>query len=577
MKIIPSMAFWEKGVRWDKIALLFRSGNWMIGIQIDRISFIHATVPIFEDLSWEVHDNRCVGLVGINGSGKSTLLRLIAGELTPQSGSIVRRRGLTVGYLAQDPRLTPGSTLWNEVFSASTELQAIEQSLTNVEAQLADPQVYGDEKLLERVLNRQSRLLEDYEKAGGLGYEGRVRSTLRGLGFSEADMNLPVEALSGGQKKLAGLARLLIIQPDLLLLDEPDNHLDLQGKAMLEKMISGYPGGVVIVSHDRFLLDLVVDEIAEMEEGRLTIFQGSYSEYAFEKDLRLMRQQQMYQAQQKEINRLEQAAKRLLLWGRLYDNNKFIRRGKNIEKRIERIDRIDQPVLERKRMDLQLTGWTGSQKVLEVIDLDKSYATPAGADNVVLCGLSLKIMHGERVGLVGANGTGKSVLFRLILGEEEPDGGEIIVGPSIKIGYYAQQHDTLDFTQTLIETVRYAANRMKEEEAVAFLGKFLFSYDQARGRVSDLSGGERSRLQMAAMMLTGANFLMLDEPTNHLDIASAEVLERALENFEGTVFVISHDRYFLDRVVNRIYELEEGAVVEYPGNYSDYQARKRSS
>jgi ATP-binding cassette subfamily F protein 3 len=320
-----------------------------------------------------------------------------------------------------------------------------------------------------------------------------------------------------------------------------------------------------------------VDEIAEMEDGRLTIFQGSYSEYAFEKDLRLMRQQQVYQAQQKEINRLEQAAKRLLLWGRLYDNNKFIRRGKNIEKRIERIDRIDQPVLERKRMDLQLAGWTGSQKVLEIIDLDKSYATPAGADNVVLCGLNLKIMHGERVGLVGANGTGKSVLFRLILGDEEPDGGEIIVGPSIKIGYYAQQHDTLDFTQTLIETVRYAANRMKEEEAVAFLGKFLFSYEQARGRVSDLSGGERSRLQMAAMMLTGANFLMLDEPTNHLDIASAEVLERALENFEGTVFVISHDRYFLDRVVNRIYELEEGAVVEYPGNYSDYQARKRSS
>jgi ATP-binding cassette subfamily F protein 3 len=549
----------------------------MIAIQIDRISFIHATIPIFENLSWEVHDNRCVGLVGMNGSGKSTLLRLIAGELLCQSGSIVRRRGLTIGYLAQDPRLTPGRTLWEEVFSASARLQEIEQDLAMVETQLADPQVYGDEKGLARTLDKQAHLLDAYEKAGGLGYEGRVRSTLRGLGFTEDDFNLPIEALSGGQKKLAGLARLLIVQPDFLLLDEPDNHLDLQGKAMLERMISGYPGAVILVSHDRFLLDLVADEIVELEDGRLAFFKGGYSEYAFEKELKLMRQQLLFHVQQQEIRRLEQAAKRLMLWGRIYDNKKFISRGQNIQKRIDRIDRIDRPVLERRRMDLQLSGWTGSQKVLEITELDKVYPTTAGGENVVLAGLSMQIMHGERVGLVGANGTGKSVLFRLILGEEEPSGGSIVVGPSIKVGYYAQQHDTLDFNQTLIETVRYAAERMKEEEAVAFLGKFLFSYEQARGKVANLSGGERSRLQMAAMMLSGANFLLLDEPTNHLDIASAEVLEHALEDFEGTVCVISHDRYFLDRVVNRIFELEQGAVTEYAGNYSDYQARKRQS
>jgi ATP-binding cassette, subfamily F, member 3 len=547
----------------------------MIGIHFDKVSYIHATTPIFEDLSWEIHDDHCVGLVGPNGSGKSTLLRLIAGELTCQTGKVILRRKQTIGYLPQDPSLENGRTLWLEVFSASTVLLATEAALARVEAELADPQVYGSEKSLTRVLQKQERLLAAYEQAGGLGYEGRVRSTLRDLGFDEADFNLPVEVLSGGQKKLAGLAKLLVVQPDMLLLDEPDNHLDLQGKALLERVIQGYAGGVVIVSHDRFLLDLVVDEIAELEDGRLTVFEGTYSEYVFEKEMRLMRQQQLFHVQQREITRLEQAAKRLLLWGRLYDNNKFIRRGVNIQRRIERIDRIDRPVIERKRMDLQLSGWTGSQKVLEIIDLDKVFRSPEDEEVILLAGLNLRIMHGERVGVVGPNGAGKSVLFRMILGQEDTSGGEIRIGPSIKIGHYAQQHETLDFNQTLIETARYAAVRMKEEEAVAFLNKFLFRYEQARSRVSTLSGGERSRLQMALLMLSGANFLLLDEPTNHLDIASAEVLENALQDFEGTVLVISHDRYFLDRVVNRIVELDQGTLTSFEGSYSDYQEKKR--
>ena len=546
----------------------------MIAVHLDRIRYVHATVPIFENLSWEIHDNRCVGLVGPNGAGKSTLLRLVAGELAPGAGGIVRKRGKTVGYLAQDPRLEPGYSLWQAVFSASDALQAIESDLERVEGQLADPAVYGDEKLLARALDRQERLLADYEKAGGPGYEGRVRSTLRGLGFRESDFDLPVEVLSGGQKKLAGLARLLIVQPDLLLLDEPDNHLDLQGKAALEKLIQEYPGGVVIVSHDRFLLDLVVDEIAEMEDGKLVTFPGSYSEYAYEKEMRMLRQQQMFEAQQKQINRLEQAAKRLMLWGKIYDNEKFSKRGQNIQKRVDKIERIDKPVLERKRMDLQLAGWVGSSKVLEINGVGRAFEMPDGDLNVVLDGVDLLIMRGERVGLIGPNGAGKSVLFRLIRGEDEPTTGAVTVGPSVKIGYYAQQHETLAYEQTLIDTVRHTAERMREEEAVAFLGKFLFTYEQARSKVSTLSGGERSRLQMALMMLSGANFLLLDEPTNHLDIASAEVLENALEEFEGTVLVISHDRYFLDRVVNRIVKLDSGSLASYDGNYSEYRARE---
>jgi len=475
---------------------------------------------------------------------------------------------LTIGYLRQEPRLEPGRTVWQETVVASTELARVETELSRIEAQLADPAVYGDEKALTRTLDHQARLLDEYTRLGGPGYEGRVRSTLRSLGITDADVNLPVEALSGGQKKLVGLARLLVTQPDLLLLDEPDNHLDLEGKAFLERFIRGYKGAVIIVSHDRYLLDLVADEIVELEDGRLAHYPGNYSEYAFEKQMRLLRQQQVYQAQQKEVKRLEQAAKRLLTWGAVYDNVKFVRRGRNILKRLERMDRLDKPVLERRCMGLELDGWRGSNKVLEIVDLDKEFD-----DTIILAGLDLLLWRGERVGMVGPNGAGKSLLFRLILDQETVSGGEIKVGPSVKVGYYAQEHETLDYGRTLIDTVRQAA-KLSEEGAVRFLGRFLFDYDQARGLVANLSGGERSRLQMALLMLSDANFLLLDEPTNNLDIPSAEVLEDALADFEGTVFVISHDRYFLDRVADRIVELDEGSLTEYTGGYSDYQAAK---
>jgi ATP-binding cassette subfamily F protein 3 len=552
----------------------------MIAVNLDRVTVIYISEPVFEDLSWEIHDDRVVGLVGPNGCGKSTLLRLIAAELTSDTGFLVRRKGLTVGYLHQEPQLEPGRTVWQEALTASAELARVESELADVEAQLADPAVYGDERALTRMLDRQARLLDEYARLGGPGYEGRVRSTLRGLGFSDADLDLPVEALSGGQKKLVGLAKLLVIQPDLLLLDEPDNHLDLEGKAFLEQFIRGYRGAVIIVSHDRYLLDLVVDEIVELEDGRLTGYPGSYSEFAVEKQTRLLRQQQLYQAQEKEITRLEQAAKRLLMWGHVYDNNKFIRRGKNILKRIERIDRIDRPVLERRRMGLELNGWRGSNKVLEIVDLDKSFPAdpkslgkPLGSEYPVLTGLDLLIWRGERVGMVGPNGAGKSLLFRLILGQETPTGGEIKIGPSVSIGYYAQEHETLDYGRTLLDTVRHAAP-LSEQAAVSFLGRFLFTYEQALGEVADLSGGERSRLQMALLMLSGANLLLLDEPTNNLDIPSAEVLEDTLSEFEGSIFIISHDRYLLDRVVDRIVELDRGALTEYLGGYSDFEAAK---
>jgi ATP-binding cassette subfamily F protein 3 len=563
-----------------------------IAMHLDGVSLTYVSEPVFENLSWEIHDDRCVGLVGPNGCGKSTLLRLIAGELASDTGYRIPRKGLSIGYLPQEPRLAAGRSVWHEALTASTRLAQIEADLAQVEARLADPAVYGDGKALARALERQSGLLAEYDQAGGPGYERRVRATLHSLGFGDADLNLPVEAMSGGQKKLVGLAKLLVTQPDLLLLDEPDNHLDLAGKAFLEQFLNSYKGAVIIVSHDRYLLDMVADEIADLEGGRLTHYGGAYSEYVVEKQARLLRQQQLYQAQQKEISRLEQAAKRLMTWGKVYDNPDLARRGQSIMRRLERMDTIEAPTLERRRMGLDLAGWRGSDKVLEIRNLEKAFpAAPAGSgadgdETIVprparrsrggLAGLDLLIRQGERVGLVGPNGSGKSLLFRLILGQEQPSGGQISIGPSLKLGYYAQEHEVLDYQRSLIDSLRQVA-AVSETEAVRFLGRFLFSYEQARGRVAELSGGERSRLQMALLMLSNPNFLLLDEPTNNLDIASAEVLEEALADFRGTVLVISHDRYFLDRVVQRILELDEGTLAEYLGGYSDYQAARAVS
>ena len=546
----------------------------MIAVNLDKVSVTYIAEPVFKDLSWEIHDDRVAGLIGPNGCGKSTLLKLILGELSSDGGFISRQPDLSVGYLPQEPDLDPENTIWEEVLASNQALIEIEKGLAQIETRLADPEIYGNERKLANTIDRQARLLEEFTVLGGPGYEGHVRAILRNLGFAEIDFSLPIAVLSGGQKKLVGLAKLLIGQPNMLLLDEPDNHLDLVGKDFLANFIRNYPGCVVIVSHDRYLLDLVVDEIVELEDGQLEVYPGNYSEYAFEKQTRLLRQQQMFQAQQKEITRLEQSAKRLLTWGKVYDNVKFIRRGQNILKRLERIERIDRPVLERKRMGLELSGWRGSDKVLEIIDLEKAFpADNADAEKVIFTGLQAILWRGQRVGLVGPNGVGKSLLFRLILEQEPASGGRINLGPSVKIGYYAQEHQTLDYTATLIDTIRHASP-LSESRAVAFLGRFLFSYEQMRGPVSNLSGGERSRLQMALLMLSGANFLLLDEPTNNLDIPSAEVLEEALNDFEGSVLVISHDRYFLDRVADHIWDLEEIGLGEYTGNYSDYQEQK---
>ncbi len=549
----------------------------MIQIQLSNITLVLGAKRIFENLNWEIQHGQRIGLIGANGAGKSSLFKLIEGEHAPElGGSITRARPstgsgqrlLTTGYLPQHPELDPTLTALGAALQGNPRVAQVHAELEKVETSLGDPAVYGDEKKLQRALERQHELIEEYHALGGDSYPERVRSLLLGLGLAQSELDKPLSVLSGGQKKLVGLARLLLLNPDVLLLDEPDNHLDLPGKMYLEKLIREYDGTVVIISHDRYLLDAAVTHIAELEDGRMNVFEGDYTSYMADKEMRLARQEEMFRAQQVTIKRLEAAIKRLAIWGKVYDNEDLARKSKTMQKRLDKMEKVDKPVTERRRMELQLNGWRGSNKVLELAGISKSFG-----EKRVFADINETIWHGERVGLIGANGAGKSVLLRMILGKEMPDAGEIKIGPSVSIGYYAQEHETLDFNQTVLDAVRYAGE-MSESRATAFLLRYLFTYKQVSQKIGELSGGERSRLQLALVVLSGANFLLLDEPTNNLDIASAEVLEQALEDFEGTVLVISHDRYFLDRTVQRLLVIESGQLAGYAGGYSDYLATR---
>jgi len=545
----------------------------MIKLRLDQVSFAYPSHPVLQDASCQIQEG-CIGVIGPNGSGKTTMLKLILGELLPDSGFIERDKNCAIAYMAQEVAFDPDAIALDIVREGAVRIHALEAKLADLENNFTDPNHYGNEKRLARLIDQQESVLSTYNSLGGPGLEGRIQALLVSIGFSEHEMLLPVKHLSGGQKKLLGLARILIDRPDILLLDEPDNHLDLQGKVLLQKLIEQTSGSVIIVSHDRYFLDMVVDEILEVEARLIIQFKGNYSEYMFEKHLRLEQQAALFQVQQKEINRLEQAAKRLLMWGKVYDNPKFSNRGKNILNRIERMEKIEKPLLGQEQIKIHLDGWRGSEKVLEITDLSKSFAIPGSTGRErVLEDIHLLLRYGDRVGMIGPNGAGKSLLVRLILNQLEPDSGSIYIGPSIRPGYYAQEFETLNPDLSLLETIR-KAGQFSENRGVAFLKKYRFTYEQRETRVGDLSGGERARLQIALITLSYANFLILDEPTNHLDIPSCEVLEDALLDFDGTILAISHDRYFLDRIVNRIVVMHGFSTSEYLGNYSNYKSQQ---
>jgi ATP-binding cassette subfamily F protein 3 len=534
-----------------------------------RKSFGSRTV--LDGLDFGVEPRARIGVVGANGSGKSTLLRLLARLEEPDGGTAVRRRGMTVSYLPQHP-LGDERTPLEVVRAARPDLAELDRELHRVSAQLGSPQLAADLDRMARVLRTQEELVERWEAAGGPSLDGRARATLLDVGLDEAELALPTSALSGGQRKLIALAACLAQEPDVLLLDEPEAHLDAVGRSLLERLLASFDGASVVVSHDRYLLDETVSQIASLDRGRVQVWPGNYSAYTLARELELARQQQAYVTQQKEIERLEAAIRRFKDWAHRVVDERHIKQARVKQRQIDRMEKIERPVLERRRIGLRLHPHArGGTRVFDLRRVGVQFE-----DDVVLADVELTVLHGERVGIVGANGAGKSVLLKTIVGEIEPTEGEVWVGPSIRIGYLAQDQETLDPDSSPLDTVRLA-HRCSEGEAVSLLMKFLFPYEQVRRANRLLSGGERTRLQLLLLMLARPNLLVLDEPTNHLDIDSVEALEAALEEFDGTVCAISHDRYFLDRVVDRIVEVRDGEAVSFEGGYSDWFARREDA
>ena len=519
---------------------------------------------VLRGLDLKVNAGTRIGLVGTNGAGKSTVLRILAGTEDVDGGEVVRRRGLDVAAL---PQYVEGDerTPMDIVRAARPEILELQRDLDVCGEQLGSPEVASDLRRMQRVLERQERLLRRFTDLGGPGFEGEARGYLGSLGLGDGDAERPMRDLSGGQRKLAVLASCLARRPDVLLLDEPEAHLDAGRRELLEAIVRAFDGAVVIVSHDRYLLDETVGEIAELEEGRITMWPGNYSAYSVARELKLMRQRQLYVAQQKEIARLEEAIRRFKLWASLVPNERHIKQARNKQRQIDQMDKVERPVLERRKISLDLRGRVrGGKKVIELKDVGLAFD-----DDPVLIDVNLTIGRGERLGIVGPNGAGKSVLAKLLVGLLSPTEGERWAGPSIDIGYLAQ-NDEPPQGATPLGLVR-DARPMYEGDAVKLLGRFLFRYEQVREPATALSGGERTRLQLLLIMLGEPNCLVLDEPTNHLDIDSLEILEAELERFDGTVVFVSHDRYFLDRIADGIVEVRDGEVHRHAGGYSDWR------
>jgi len=535
-------------------------------IELRSVEKFYGGRPVLRGLRLKVGPASRIGLIGGNGAGKSTLLRVLAGTEEVDGGEVVRRRGLRTAYLPQHvegDRRTPAEV----VRAARPELVELKDELEACEAQLGTPEVTRDMRRMQRVLERHGRLLRRFTELGGPGFEGEVRGRLRALGFEEADMDRPTDALSGGQRKLVALSACLIQTPDVLLLDEPEAHLDAERRERLEALIQTFDGAVIVVSHDRYLLDETVEGIAELEGGEIKSWPGNYSAYALARELALKRQRQLYVTQQKEIARLEEAIRRFKQWAHITENERHARQARNKRRQIERMEKVERPVLERRKIGLAFRGNVrGGQKVIELRDTGVAFG-----EDPVLIGVDLTVARGERVGVVGKNGAGKSVLAKVLAGVLPPTEGERWIGPSIRVGYLAQD-DEPPRGATPLGLVR-DAKPLYEDEAVRLLGRFLFRYEQVREPVGALSGGERTRLRLLLLMLEEPNCLVLDEPTNHLDIASLEVLEAELERFDGTVVFVSHDRYFLDRIADKIVEVGQGELHRYEGGYSVWREK----
>ena len=511
--------------------------------------------PILKDVGFLIEAGEKIGLIGNNGSGKTTLMAMLAGELTPDGGSISTTKDLEVGYLAQHVAVTEGASIYDECMASFQAVIELEEKLRAMETEMA----HLEGEALEEHIARYQVLVDRYEKSGGYSRESAVTGALRGLGFSDEEMAMPAENLSGGQKSRLALAKLLLHEPDLLLLDEPTNHLDMDSIAWLEKFLKAFKGAVVVISHDRYFLDAIVDRILYLRDGAVKSYQGDYTNFVRRKQEEEEQMRHAYVMQQKEIKRQEEMINRFASWNR----EKSVRAARSKQKQLDKMERLED-VKGEKNLLLSFAPATESGRdVLHAEHLSKSFPTKQLFDDV-----TFPIYKGERVGLIGPNGIGKSTLFKIIMNEIAPTSGEVQLGKGVTIAYFDQEMKTLDENKTVAEELWDRYPKLDRFQIHAYLARFLFTGDDLDKRIGDLSGGEKGRLSLLIIMLSGANFLLLDEPTNHLDIESKESLEAALKDYTGTILTISHDRYFLNRVATKIVCLSEEGTFMVDGDYT---------
>ena len=517
---------------------------------------------IIKNASFNIEEREKAAIVGINGAGKTTLLRIIMGEYQADSGEVIIAKDRTIGYLAQHQKLSGDNTIYDELLSVKKDIIELEQKIRWLELEMHSKE--GVE--LEAVMEAYSKSTHQFELQNGYAYKSEVVGVLKGLGFDESDFEKKMNTLSGGQKTRVALGRLLLSKPDIIMLDEPTNHLDMNSIAWLENYLVNYDGSVIIVAHDRYFLDKVVTKVIEVERGIVSVFSGNYSDYAAKKKQLMDAKLKEYYNQQRDIKHQEEVIAKL----KSFNREKSIKRAESREKLLDKIEVIDKPITEQETMHFKLEPAKESgNDVLSVEGLSKAFGGNRLFDNV-----SFEIKKGEKVALIGNNGTGKTTILKIINHIIDADAGKVKLGANVEIGYYDQEHNVLHMDKTAFDEIGDAYPDMTNTQIRNMLACFLFTGDDVFKKISDLSGGERGRVSLAKLMLSNANFLILDEPTNHLDIMSKEILESALNRYTGTVLYVSHDRYFINKTASRIMELSANTVTNYIGNY-DYYLEKR--
>lgn len=531
-------------------------------LSCNNISKSFGTDVIIKSCSFNIEDHEKAAIVGINGAGKSTLLKIITGIEPADTGLVTLAKDKTLGYLSQQQNLNSDNTIYDELLSVKHYILDMEAQLRRIENQMKS----ADDEALETLMKKYSDLNHEFELNNGYAYKSEITGVLKGLGFAEEDFTLNVNTLSGGQKTRVALGRLLLSKPDIILLDEPTNHLDMESISWLENYLLNYSGAVLIVAHDRYFLDKIVSKIIELDNGNATVFSGNYTDYASKKAILRNMQLKEYLNQQREIKHQEEVITKL----KQFNREKSIKRAESREKILNKMEFVDKPEILNDKMDIKLEpNVISGNDVLTVDNLTKGFDGTVLFDNICF-----QIKRGERVALIGSNGTGKTTILKLINGIIPADSGSIYLGAKVNIGYYDQEHHVLDPDKTIFDEIRDAYPDLNNTQIRNTLAAFLFTNEDVFKYIKDLSGGERGRVSLAKLMLSNANFLILDEPTNHLDITSKEILENALNSYTGTVLFVSHDRYFINSTATRIIELANKTVVNYIGNYDYYLEKK---